>query len=56
MRYRYVNIPEELLNIIDEFVRTGQYASIAEFVREALREHIRRKMAEHGKGEVQGAP
>ena len=51
-KYRYVNLPESLVNAIETYIKkTKQYSSIAEFVKEAVRlrlEQLQNKREEAG--------
>ncbi len=42
-RYRSVRLPEELIEEIEKVIRSGKhgYKSIAEFIKEAVREELR---------------
>jgi len=43
-----LKLPEEMLDTIDEIVKTGKYASRSEFIRTAIREKIERELGEVG--------
>ncbi|MCS7368433.1 MAG: ribbon-helix-helix domain-containing protein [archaeon GBS-70-058] len=44
MKVISIRLPEEYVRIMDEIIRLGIYPSRSEFVRAAIREHLKREI------------